>query len=244
MIQPRTFAIGDIHGGLRALKALLELLKPNPEDHLIFLGDYVDGWSDSAETIFYLMELKKSHQCTFIRGNHDELCYGWLKTGTHTDQWLVHGGKATLKSYARFSKSEIETQFSFFENLEDYYLSNDNKLFLHAGFTNVRGPEHEHFHKMYYWDRSLWELALAVDPNLSKDAITYPKRLTLFDEIYIGHTPVTRINQTIPINASCVWNIDTGAAFQGPLTAIDIHTKEVFQTPPVYTLYPDEKGRN
>ena len=80
MSTSRTFAIGDIHGGLRAIKELLEIIAVTQNDHLIFLGDYVDGWSDSAETVFFLMDLKKKYKCTFIRGNHDDLCYEWLKT--------------------------------------------------------------------------------------------------------------------------------------------------------------------
>ncbi len=38
----RTLAIGDIHGYLDALHALLAVVEPLPEDTLIFLGDYVD----------------------------------------------------------------------------------------------------------------------------------------------------------------------------------------------------------
>ena len=97
---------------------------------------------------------------------------------------------------------------------------------------------------MLYWDRSLWEMALAIDPNLSKESVLYPKRLLLFKEIYVGHTPVTRIGKTVPVNAACVWNVDTGAAFKGPLTAMNIDTKEIVQSDPVWSLYPDEPGRN
>jgi len=244
MTKYRTFAIGDIHGGLKALKQLLDKLNLVPEDHLIFMGDYVDGWGESAETIFFLMDLKKKQKCTFIRGNHDALCFDWLKTGEHTLEWTIHGGQATMDSYIKFSIEEIETQFSFFENLENYVILNEKKLFLHAGFTNLHGPHKEYFDKMLYWDRSLWEMALALDPNLPKDDILYPKRLLIFDEIYVGHTPVTRIGKTKPVNAACVWNVDTGAAFKGPLTAMNIDTKEIFQSDPVWTLYPDEKGRN
>lgn len=244
MNNSRTFAIGDIHGGLKALKQLLNRLKLTSKDQLIFLGDYVDGWSESAETIFFLMELETKYECTFIRGNHDELCYNWLRTATHTDEWKIHGGQATIDSYSKFSRKEIETQFSFFEKLQNYIILENSKLFLHAGFTNLHGPHKEYFDKLFYWDRTLWELALATNPNLPKDDITYPKRLLLFDEVYIGHTPVTRIDKTTPVNAACVWNIDTGAAFKGPLTAIDIVSKQIFQSDPVYTLYPTEKGRN
>jgi len=243
-MKKKTFVIGDIHGGLKALKDLLEKLQLQSKDELIFLGDYVDGWSESAETVFFLIELAKTHTCIFIKGNHDELCYDWLLTGEHTEEWGIHGGLATKQSYARYTKTELATQLDFFENLQNYVIIEKNKLFLHAGFTNLKGPCAEYFDKTYYWDRTLWELALSVNPQLSKGDILYPKRLSLFDEVYIGHTPTTRIGKTVPMNAACIWNVDTGAAFKGPLSAINIETKEVFQSAPVYTYYPEESGRN
>ena len=53
----KTYAIGDIHGGLKALKQLLERLDYSDKDTFIFLGDYVDGWSESAQVIQYLIEM-------------------------------------------------------------------------------------------------------------------------------------------------------------------------------------------
>ena len=63
----RTLAIGDIHSGVRALEQVMERAAVTEQDHLIFLGDYVDGWSTATETIAFLIALQKSHQCTFIR---------------------------------------------------------------------------------------------------------------------------------------------------------------------------------
>jgi len=108
----------------------------------------------------------------------------------------------------------------------------------------LNGVTHEYFPKMFYWERTLWELAVALDKSMSSDALLYPKRLKLYSEIYIGHTPVTKINKIIPIQMANVWNIDTGAAFLGPLTILDIDTKEYWQSDPLPLLYPDEKGRN
>ena len=51
----RTLVVGDIHGGLRGLKQVLERIEVKAEDKFIFLGDYVDGWSENAETISFLM---------------------------------------------------------------------------------------------------------------------------------------------------------------------------------------------
>jgi hypothetical protein len=40
---------------------------------------------------------------------------------------------------------------------------------------------------------------LALDKTMATDNIFYPKRFTLYKEIYIGHTPVTRIGENTPV---------------------------------------------
>ena len=65
----REFVFGDIHGGYKALQALINTIAPTPKDQLIFLGDYVDGWSQAVETIDYLMELEALYNCVYIKGN-------------------------------------------------------------------------------------------------------------------------------------------------------------------------------
>ena len=240
----RTLVIGDIHAGLRALQQVMDSAAVTPDDRLIFLGDYVDGWSEALETVNYLIELQGSHNCIFLRGNHDQLCEEWLLTEKNNPLWLKHGGQATMDSYAKADLQSRKIHLDFFANLQDYLLDDENRLFLHAGFTNMHGVDYEYFSKNFYWDRTLWELALALDPDLKPGDSLYPRRLTHYQEIYIGHTPVTRIGKTYPYRAANVWNIDTGAAFKGPLSIIDVETKQVWQSEPAYILYPGEPGRN
>ncbi|WP_417352338.1 metallophosphoesterase family protein [Flavobacterium alkalisoli] len=240
----RTLVIGDIHGAYRALEQILERAAVTENDRLIFLGDYVDGWVQSPEVIDFLIQLKQKHHCIFMRGNHDDLLLKWLVTGQHTEQWFMHGGQVTTASYLKVSDEKKQLHILFLESLEDYYLDEDNRLFVHAGFTNLNGVKHEYFSKMFYWERTLWETALALDKSMDPNDPLYPKRFTLYKEIFIGHTPVTRIGETTPINKANVWNIDTGAAFKGPLTIMDADTKEYWQSDPVYKLYPEENGRN
>lgn len=240
----RTFAIGDIHGGLKALIKLLNKLEVKDEDTLIFVGDYVDGWSESAQVIQFLIELSEKITCIFIKGNHDVWCEEWLRSGDVNPTWYMHGGKETMESYEGFSLEEKKTHLQFFENLKMYHIDGENRLFLHAGFTSMHGVEREVFETTLYFDRTLWEMALTMDNRIEKHSELYPKRLTHYNEIYIGHTPTINYNKNQPMNAINVWNIDTGAAFYGPLSAINIDTKEVFQSDVVKDLYPDEKGRN
>lgn len=240
----RTLVIGDIHGGYKGLEQALKRARITPDDLLVFLGDYVDGWSESAETIDFLIGLSKTQPTIFIRGNHDDLCYKWIAQGEMPELWVQQGGLSTIKSYEKWGAAKAKNHLAFFEKLVSYHVDKQNRLFIHAGFQNLRGPQHEYYTTTPYWDRTLWELALAVENNIDEHHKFYPERLKIFDEIYLGHTPVTRIGKTIPVKAATIWNVDTGAAFKGPVTVMDIQTKEFWQSDPVWMLYPDERGRN
>lgn len=240
----RTLVIGDIHGALKALDQLLERIAPGPEDRLIFLGDYVDGWSQSTEVIGRLIALDAQHPCVFIRGNHDTWCEDWLRTGRPDTTWLFHGGRSTLEGYERLDQRQREAHLAFFERMCNYYVDAQQRLYIHAGFSSMRGPDHEHYASNYKWDRTLWEMALTMDCRIGMHSKLYPKRLLLYKEIYIGHTPTLNYDVDVPMQGCNVWNIDTGAAFYGRLSAIDTDTKEIFQSDIVQQLYPEEKGRN
>ncbi|RFS19663.1 serine/threonine protein phosphatase [Chitinophaga silvatica] len=242
--MPATYVIGDIHGALKALKQLIERIAPEPEDTLIFLGDYVDGWSESAEVISYLMELEEQYNCYFIKGNHDAWCESWLMGIMPEESWTRNGGMATIASFNKLSPAQRLEHTAFFNAMRLYYIDDLDRLFVHAGFTSTHGPTKERFEPMLYWDRSLWELALAMDTSIPIDSLRYPRRLALFKEIYIGHTPSTNYGETKPMTAVNVHNVDTGAAFKGKISAINVVTKEIWQSDVVQSFYPDEKGRN
>lgn len=240
----RTLVFGDIHGGLKALIQLLEKVGVKENDRLIFLGDYVDGWSESAQVVDFLIDLSQEQECIFIRGNHDVWCHEWLNKDVVNDIWYLHGGKSTIESYQNIDSLEKEKHLDFFTNMKDYFVDEYNNLFIHAGFSSMHGPEKEHYASNFSWDRTLWEMALTMDKRIRKDSLCYPKRLLLYNEIYIGHTPTLHYNIEIPMQGCNVWNIDTGAGFYGKLSCIDVATKVFWQSDVVQTFYPNEKGRN
>jgi serine/threonine protein phosphatase 1 len=240
----RTLVIGDIHGGLKALQQVLQKAAVTKNDTLIFLGDYVDGWSQSAQVMEYIMELDKQQPCIFIKGNHDVWTEDWLRTGIDDKTWLFHGGQQTVESYALFNTKTKQQHLNFFETMIMYHIDAQNRLFIHAGFTSMHGLVNEFHNSNYTWDRTLWEMALTMDKHIKKDSLLFPKRLKLFSEIYIGHTPTLFYNVDVPMQGANVWNIDTGAAFTGKLSIMDINTKKIWQSDEVYTMYPGERGRN
>src|SRR6218665_1012433 len=95
----RTLVIGDIHGGLKALEQIIEKAAVTKSDTLIFLGDYVDGWSQSPQVLDYLIRLKSEQNCVFLRGNHDELLLHWLQNNHDNVMWYKHGGESTVLAY-------------------------------------------------------------------------------------------------------------------------------------------------
>ncbi|WP_405609253.1 metallophosphoesterase family protein [Polaribacter sp. Asnod1-A03] len=241
----RTFAIGDIHGGLKALLQVLNKLELQEGDKLIFMGDYVDGWSESSHVIRLLIKLSQNFDCVFIKGNHDVWCLNWLKDSNDVNpSWYLHGGKETMESYAGFSEKEKQEHLTFLENLTLYFIDEENRLFLHAGFTSLHGVKRERYQEYFYLDRSLWEMLVSMDKNIGKDSVFYPKRIQHYKEIYIGHTPTTNYNEPNPMNIANVWNVDTGAAFKGRITGLNIDTKEFVQSDELPKLYPNETGRN
>jgi len=240
----RTLVIGDIHGGLKGLEQVLAKTTPTQNDTFIFLGDLVDGWSDSAATVSYLIKFSQQYTCIFIKGNHDFWCEEWLKTGTANKTWLQHGGQSTFDSYEKVDETTKNEHLVFFDNMHNYYVDSKNRLFIHAGFTSMHGPEKEFHTSNYNWDRTLWEMALTMNYRVVDNMKIYPKRLLLFHEIFIGHTPTLVYDVTTPMQGCNVWNIDTGAAFTGRLSVMDITTKEYWQSDKLIDLYPNEKGRN
>lgn len=240
----RTLVIGDIHGGFKALQQIFERAEVTPNDKLIFLGDYVDGWSESSRIIQFLIDLSQKQECIFIKGNHDVWCEDWLALGQSPDMWLFNGGKSTVESYAEYPLEVLDNHLEFFQRMKSYHVDDQNRLFIHAGYASMHGPEKEVYSSNYRWDRTLWETAVAMDKKLERNSEFYPKRLLLFKEIFIGHTPTLDIGSKIPTNKANVWNMDTGAAFTGALSIMDIDTREFWQSDPLPSLYPDEKGRN
>ena len=100
----RTFAFGDIHGDLEALKRiLLRLPKLDEKDTIVFVGDYLDRGPQSAQVIEYIRnQLPKATQAKVVplRGNHED---GWLRVATGGWPEFVipaqNGCLATLRSF-------------------------------------------------------------------------------------------------------------------------------------------------
>lgn len=248
----RTLVCGDIHGGYLALKQVIERAKVTKEDTLVFLGDYVDGYSQSYEVVEELMRLNNTNKCIFILGNHDEWMLQLLQHGQHGSNWH-QGAEATKQSYID-NVGDLnlpESHKNFFYSLINYYKDENNNIFVHGGFNRHFLLNEQTVPYIYYWDRDLWMQALSSKnlKDIEDDVLPLNRKVVKFNikepckEIFIGHTTTLMWKIDKPMNASNVWNLDTGCGFNGKLSLMDVDTKEVFQSDNLRELYPNESGR-
>lgn len=241
----RYFVMGDIHGSYRALKEVLEKVNFDYEnDVLIQLGDIADGWSETFECVEELMRIKN---LIAIRGNHDQWFFDWFMTGHSNKVWEMHGGKATKDSYINNFGLTDHRHKMFWTQQIPYYntlIDGKNCLFTHGGFNRHETlEEQEDF--IFAWDRDLWMAALSHSRMEYGAQLKHNFRMKdSFDKVFIGHTPVQHWGSSLPMTAANITNMDTGCAFKGTLSIMDIITGEVTQSTPSYLLYPDESGRN
>jgi serine/threonine protein phosphatase 1 len=131
----RTIAIGDIHGCSSALFALLDAIRPRPEDTIVTLGDYINRGPDSRGVPGRLIKL--SDQCRLIPllGNHDQMLLD-VRIGKHPIFWLLDiGGTTTPDSYGPGRDLDLipDDHFEFLEGCLDYF-ETDTHIFIHANY--------------------------------------------------------------------------------------------------------------
>lgn len=236
----KRFAIGDIHGGYRAM---LQVFDRSGIDYsealLICLGDVADGRSQVVECF---EELFKFKNLVYVLGNHDSWLLNFLKTGASPYIWTSQGGKASIASYLSIEQPKREKlmrkHLTFLKAALPYYVI-DNKCFVHGGFNHRRPIAEQDVYDLT-WDRDLFGNATYWEVRQKEQNL----KIKEFDEVFIGHTTTSRFKPDLtPVHASNLWNLDQGAGWEGKLTLMNIDTKEFFQSDIVSSLYPNEKRR-
>ena len=145
----RTFAIGDIHGHLTALDALLDALPAGQDDLLIFLGDYVDKGPDIPGTLDRLIEINAKREAVFLRGNHDQLMLDANESpALHLPGWECLSGGDPLRSYGKGTTRKLlkgvpDEHWGFLKDTCQAYHETEEFLFVHAGIRPDRAPADE-----------------------------------------------------------------------------------------------------
>lgn len=212
------YAIGDIHGSLRQLRALIAQCAQHARDHamtFVFLGDYIDRGPDSAGVIRYLIELQSElgDRVIALKGNHEGFALGAVEGVIPPHHWLSQGGTVTLLSYGVTDATELPREhLDWLRSLRSSY-NDGRRFFVHAGIAPDRPLDAQAEHDLL-WIR---------EPFLS-DRRDYGRL------VVHGHTPLETGTPDLRPNRL---NLDTGAVFGGPLTAAVFSTT---QTKPIAFL--------
>lgn len=130
----RTIAIGDIHGCLASLDALLAAIDILPGDTLVPLGDFIDRGPASRQVIDRLIKLSEQANVVPILGNHEEMMMmAGTGVGPELEFWLECGGAATLASYGGLEEVPPE-HIEFLAGCRPWY-ETEKHLYLHAGYV-------------------------------------------------------------------------------------------------------------
>jgi serine/threonine protein phosphatase 1 len=128
-------AIGDVHGCAVALRAMLELIRPQADDTIVMLGDCVDRGPDTRDVIDQLLGLRGHCQLVPLLGNHEEMMLNHLDGRLQPDDWLQFGGNATLASYGDTDQDPAVPyeHVDFIRSWTDYW-ETDTHFFVHGGY--------------------------------------------------------------------------------------------------------------
>ena len=226
----RILAIGDIHGCSIAFDTLLTAVKPQPNDQIITLGDYIDRGPDSKGVIKRLIALHKTGRLTALRGNHElmmlqarDLLAATRKRDREAlpkavrhqrkSQWRERGGDATLASYSKSGKvgklADVpDNHWHFIENVCVKWCETDTHFFVHANASPdlplAEQPDH-----MLFWEK------------FGNPAPHFSGKIMV-----CGHTSQ---KSGLPINLCHAICIDTRVYGKGWLTCLDVTSGKVWQ---------------
>ena len=230
----RTYAIGDIHGQLDLLKALHDRIAADQAAHgaapIVHVGDLVDRGPNSAGVIQYLIDgMAAGQDWVVIKGNHDRMFTGFLDDmqrqdpGLRSDLSWLHpklGGAFTLASYGVINAADrrvssvhaeavaaVPAQHRAFLTGLPTSLRRGGTVFVHAGIRPGI-PLEKQTETDLVWIRNGF-----LDDTRDHGAL-----------IVHGHTVVPEVTRY-----SNRLNIDTGAAYGGPLSAVVIEDGAVCQ---------------
>lgn len=195
----RTYAIGDVHGCVNALKNLLSIIERTTPDGgtVVFLGDYVDRGPDSKGVVDLVMGGPKKNGWVWValKGNHEDMMVGAIDGEYDRSWWFSNGGGATMLSYdGKPTPAHIEWLRGLALKHED-----EHRIYVHADIDETV-PLDEQTEKTMLWSRK--------PPHYSGQY--WGKHLVH------GHTPSVS-NPTTVGNRT---NVDSAAVFGGTLSCV------------------------
>jgi len=221
------YAIGDVHGEIGKLDELLRLIREDAvrrkvPHQIVFLGDLIDRGPDSRTVVVRAKAMCESGEAWAIKGNHEELmlhaCANRESIGVYW--WAENGGDETIMSYMLANgacddfRDAIDKDHLIWLRSLPVTLTDDERsiVFVHGGIDPNVYPNCSDELRMWTRSRKFF---------LSEH---WPDRDELRDLLVVhGHTPTDDFEPELQRRRI---NVDTGACFGGPLTAVVLAPEE------------------
>lgn len=152
------YVFGDIHGGSRTFKSLIDRINLRHSDQLLLLGDYVDRGPDSRGVLYAISKLMDSgYDIRALRGNHDDMLLRTIRNDHDelSTQYRMEWGWHTLKSFGVDEPEEIPASYINLLESMPYLLIDNDYVFVHAGLNMKKiDPLNDTDHLDMLWSRS------------------------------------------------------------------------------------------
>jgi hypothetical protein len=223
----RILIIGDVHGCLKELKQLLNIVKYNTNDRLIFLGDLVDRGPHSAECVKFVRQKLKA-EC--VIGNHDnKYCRYYHHEKRRKINPKYNNPMRFNENQKEIYKNLDERDLDWLSNLPyKIYIKEHNLALMHAGVMDTTHPLYQN-DKTYIYCRYVDKLTgkmvrLNYDYSQPENSVFWATNYHYNVNIVYGHQVVDLQNPKILTNdcGAKTYGIDTGCVYGGHLTALII----------------------
>ncbi len=212
----KIFAIGDTHGCVAKVQALMSQLPLNAKrDTLVFLGDYLDRGPDPKGMIDYLISLKaKFPNAVFLLGNHEQMFLNYYRNNEDRALYLLNGGESTIISYGGRAGLKDgrnmqvpESHLEFLSGLPAFY-ETDDYIFVHAGLRPGVPLDQQDPEDM------LWIRREFIESTQDFGKI-----------VVFGHSALDE-----PLIQPNKIGVDTGAVYGGKLTAVELPAVKIYNS--------------
>jgi len=220
----RVYAIGDIHGRLDLLSALIEAIeaddaklsaKAPAKTTIIFLGDLIDRGPDSAGVLDFARQLQARRNVRLLLGNHEEMLLGALTSLDVLRHLLRHGGRETMLSFGVTPESYGEATYEDVQNMLRTLVPAETLAFITSFEDSIHIGDYAFVHAGIRPGLGLDEQRVEDLRWIREPFLSSPERHEAV--IVHGHTiagePALRHNRI---------GIDTGAYASGRLTALGL----------------------
>lgn len=228
----RHIFIGDVHGCIEELNALIDKLSLSLEDEIIFVGDLLDKGPDSAGVVRRVRELSETHDVVVVMGNHEDThsrYRGHLIKDVKTAKDMASRKPELPQITAKLSEEDI----AFLDTAPLFHrVPSHNILVVHGGIPKSKcsiPASMEEVAKLNSKDRKSLKLIMRtryVDAkkgrfvSLGDEQPGDPYWADVYDgrfgHVIFGHQPFMEGVEYF----EHATGIDTGAVFGGTLTAL------------------------